>query len=134
MMPSAMVSQRTMPPKMLTRMALTLEEDRISLKARDTRSAVAPPPTSRKLAGSPPCSLHHVHGRHRQAGAVDHAADVAVQRHVVQADFVGDVLALVFLTGIAQLGGILVPVQGVVVQTDLGVQRHHLAVGSRSAG
>src|SRR5690606_13071534 len=57
MMPSAIMSQRTMPPKMLTRMPSTLGLERISLKASVTRSLVAPPPTSRKLAGSPPCSL-----------------------------------------------------------------------------
>src|SRR5690348_2576350 len=57
MMPSAIRSQRTMPPKMLTRMQLTLGEERISLNAAVTRSFVAPPPTSRKLAGSPPASL-----------------------------------------------------------------------------
>jgi len=54
MMPSAIMSQRTMPPKMLTKIALTLSELRISLKASVTRSLVAPPPTSRKLAGAPP--------------------------------------------------------------------------------
>src|SRR5210317_660380 len=57
MMPSAIRSQRTIPPKMLTRIASTLSFVRISLNAAATRSAVAPPPTSRKLAGSPPCSL-----------------------------------------------------------------------------
>src|SRR5690606_37135244 len=57
MMPSAIMSQRTMPPKMLTKIALTLSEDRISLNAVVTRSLVAPPPTSRKVAGSPPLSL-----------------------------------------------------------------------------
>src|SRR5690348_3039921 len=57
MIPSAIRSQRTMPPKMLTRMQLTLSDDRISLNAAVTRSFVAPPPTSRKLAGSPPASL-----------------------------------------------------------------------------
>jgi hypothetical protein len=55
--PSAIRSQRTMPPKMFTRIARTLLFDRISSKAAVTRSAVAPPPTSRKLAGAPPCSL-----------------------------------------------------------------------------
>jgi hypothetical protein len=55
--PSAMRSQRTMPPKMLTRIARTFLLERISLNAAVTRSAVAPPPTSRKLAGLPPCSL-----------------------------------------------------------------------------
>src|SRR5210317_163381 len=57
MMPSAIRSQRTIPPKMLTRIASTLSFVRISLNAAATRSAVAPPPTSRKLAGSPPWSL-----------------------------------------------------------------------------
>src|SRR5690606_7227216 len=57
MMPSAIMSQRTMPPKMLTKIALTLSDDRISLNASVTRSLLAPPPTSRKLAGSPPSSL-----------------------------------------------------------------------------
>src|SRR5690606_9495623 len=57
MMPSAIMSQRTMPPKMLTKIAFTLSLDRISLNASVTRSLLAPPPTSRKLAGSPPSSL-----------------------------------------------------------------------------
>ena len=52
---------------------------RISRNAVATCSALAPPPTSRKLAGSPPLQLDRVHRRHRQAGAVDHAADVAVE-------------------------------------------------------
>ena len=36
---------------------LTCESELISLKAVVTASTVAPPPTSRKLAGAPPCSL-----------------------------------------------------------------------------
>src|SRR5690606_27172940 len=55
--PSAIRSQRTMPPKMFTRIALTFLFVRMMLKASLTRSAVAPPPTSRKFAGSPPWSL-----------------------------------------------------------------------------
>src|SRR5579884_2383673 len=55
--PSAITSQRMMPPKMLTRMPSTLGSDRISLNAVATRSLVAPPPTSRKLAGAPPADL-----------------------------------------------------------------------------
>src|SRR5580700_392189 len=57
MMPSAMRSQRTMPPKMFTSTARTREFDRMRPNAALTRSAVAPPPTSRKFAGCPPCSL-----------------------------------------------------------------------------
>src|SRR5271169_377275 len=55
--PSAITSQRMIPPKILTRMPSTLGSLRISLNAVDTRSRVAPPPTSRKLAGPAPCSL-----------------------------------------------------------------------------
>ena len=52
-MPSAMTSQRTIPPKILIRTVLTLSSDSIILKASATLSASAVPPTSRKLAGSP---------------------------------------------------------------------------------
>src|SRR6202171_3777321 len=55
--PSAMVSQRTMPPKMFTSTARTRELDRISSNAAVTRSLVAPPPTPRTCAGRPWCSL-----------------------------------------------------------------------------
>src|SRR5688572_4712903 len=55
--PVAMVSHFMMPPKMLTRIALTFLFDSMILKAAVTRSAVALPPTSRKFAGAPPNSL-----------------------------------------------------------------------------
>src|SRR5581483_5983014 len=47
--PSAITSQRMMPPKMLIRMPSTFLSERMILNAADTRSLVAPPPTSRKL-------------------------------------------------------------------------------------
>ena len=43
-----------MPPKMLTKMDLTDPSASKSSNAFLTASAVAPPPTSRKLAGEPP--------------------------------------------------------------------------------
>ena len=52
--PRATSSPRVMPPKMFTRIALTLGSSRISRIAAATRSAFAPPPMSRKFAGSPP--------------------------------------------------------------------------------
>ena len=55
--PSAIISQRTIPPKIFTRIPLTLSSERIILNASVTRSLVAPPPTSKKLAGLPPCNL-----------------------------------------------------------------------------
>src|SRR5580658_7789795 len=54
MMPSAMRSHFMMPPKILTRMPLTLGSLTMILNAWVTFSLVAPPPTSRKLAGSLP--------------------------------------------------------------------------------
>ena len=55
--PSARRSQRRMPPKMLTRMARTLGSDRMIRNPAAIFAAPAPPPTSRKLAGSPPACL-----------------------------------------------------------------------------
>ena len=55
--PSATQSQRLIPAKMLTSTASTLLSDITSRNALATRSGVAPPPISRKLAGSPPASL-----------------------------------------------------------------------------
>ena len=57
MMPSAITSHRMIPPKMLTKSAFTFGSPVMILNASFTAEAVAPPPTSRKLAGEPPCSL-----------------------------------------------------------------------------
>src|SRR5688572_22994151 len=55
--PSASTSQRRMPPKMLMKMARTALSDSRIRKAAFTFSVLAPPPTSRKFAGSPPADL-----------------------------------------------------------------------------
>ena len=52
--PLAMTSQRMMPPKMFTKMPCTAFDSRMILNACVTASWLAPPPTSRKFAGSPP--------------------------------------------------------------------------------
>ena len=57
MTPCASTSQRRMPPKMLISTALTLVSDIRMRNAFLICSALAPPPTSRKFAGSPPASL-----------------------------------------------------------------------------
>jgi hypothetical protein len=54
--PVASVSQRRMPPKMLISTAFTLESASRMRNAFFTWSALAPPPTSRKLAGLPPAN------------------------------------------------------------------------------
>src|SRR4030066_47720 len=56
-MPLAITSQRIIPPKILTKIPPTFLSDKIILKASVTCLVWAPPPTSRKLAGSPPFCL-----------------------------------------------------------------------------
>ena len=51
------MSHRIIPPNIFTRIPLTLGSSRIMLNAVVTWSSLAPPPTSRKLAGSPPYNL-----------------------------------------------------------------------------
>src|SRR5688572_19763906 len=57
MTPAARMSHRRMPPKMLIRTARTFLSAIRILKALRICSLFAPPPTSRKFAGSPPASL-----------------------------------------------------------------------------
>ena len=101
--------------------------DRISWKAAVTRSLVAPPPTSRKFAGCAAVQLDQVHGRHREARAIDHAGDVAVQGDVVEVVLARAPLHRVFLAGVAQRGELRLAEERVGVDVDLGVQRHERA-------
>ena len=63
--------------------------------------------------------LDDVHGGHGQAGAVDHAADVAVELDVVEVELGGLHLERLLLVEVAQLGDVLVAEQGVVVEVIL---------------
>ena len=93
-----------------------------------TFSSVAPPPTSRKLAGAAPAAFRDVQRRHRQARSVNQAADAPVQAHV------GDVVVrcprfqLVFLGAVAQFAQVGMAEQGVVLNVHLGVKGDHAAV------
>ena len=78
-MPFATSSVRVMPPKMLNRMTFTLGSAVMMRSAFTTFSGFDEPPMSRKLAGLAAVVLHQVHRRHREAGAVHDAADVAVE-------------------------------------------------------
>ena len=55
--PAATRSQRTIPPNMLIKIAFTLGSFKIILNPASTVCAFAVPPTSKKLAGSPPLNL-----------------------------------------------------------------------------
>src|ERR1700731_678199 len=72
--------------------------------------------------------LDDVHGRHRKAGAVDHAADGALERDVIEIvfgslDFLG-----VFLGLVAQCRNFGMTKQRVVVERYLGVEHPQLAL------
>ena len=54
MMPLATSSTRVIPPKMLTKIALTAGSALMTSSAAAITSALAPPPMSRKLAAVPP--------------------------------------------------------------------------------
>ena len=80
--PSAMTSQRMMPPKMLTRMPFDRRVGGDDLEGRRDLlldGAAADVEEVRRLRA---VELDDVHGRHGEAGAVDHAADVAVERDI----------------------------------------------------
>ena len=55
--PAATRSQRTIPPNILIRIAFTFGSFKIILNPASTVCALAEPPTSKKLAGSPPLNL-----------------------------------------------------------------------------
>ena len=111
-----------MPPKMLTRMPLTLGFLSMILKASVTFSVVAPPPTSRKLAGSAPNSLMVSHGRHCQTSAVHQTANIAVQGDVGQIELGGFDFVRILFIQIAILDDLGMTIEGVGIEVELGVQ------------
>ena len=135
--PRATSSPRVMPPKMLTRIASTFGSARISRIAAATLSARAPPPMSRKLAGSPPARLT------RSIVVIASPAPLTMQPIVPSSWMklmpwrarlgVGRVL----LVGVAQRLEVGVAEQRRVVERDLGVEADETlrgAAGRRPAG
>lgn len=147
MIPSAMMLHFMIPPKMLIKIVCTLGcELRIS-KAVLTCSTFAPPPTSRKLAGSPleivfqecvPIELDDIHRGHRQARAVDHAADVSIQGYVVQASSQSQLLVGVNLLArqrvLPELNELFLAEFGVIVDVDFCVDAEKLLLGVGGPG
>ena len=73
----------------------------------------------RRLAAGP---LHQVHRRHRQAGAVDHAADRAVELDERQPGLARGAVGRVLLVGVAEVLEPRVAGEGRVVEGDLRVE------------
>ena len=71
--------------------------------------------------------LDQVHGGHRQPGAVDHAADAAVELDEVDARLARGDLGGLLLVQVAHRLEVGVAEEGGVVEHDLGVERQQLA-------
>src|SRR3990167_3326567 len=80
-----------------------------------------------EVGGLAAVQLDQVHGRHREAGAVDHAADVAGQRDVTDFAFFRGDFFRVDLAVVVHRGQIFMAEHCVVVDADLAVERHQVA-------
>ena len=124
--PAAMMSHFMIPPKMFTRMPFTFGIGGDDLEGRRHLlvggAAADIEEVGRRLA----VELDDVHGGHGEAGAVDHAADGAVERHVVEVVFRRLDLLGVLLGEIAQRHDIGMAIERVVVEADLGVEADEL--------
>jgi hypothetical protein len=67
--------------------------------------------------------LDDVHGRHGEARAIHHAADVALQLHVIQVVTRGFELERVHLVLVAHILHVVVPEQGVLIERHLAIER-----------
>ena len=97
--PSAITSQRIMPPKIFIKTARIPGLASINLNAAATFSLFAPPPTSKKFAGSPPHNFNNIHSRHRQPGTIDHTTDIADEEDAAEAEAAKYDLSYISLNG-----------------------------------
>src|SRR4029077_19015386 len=81
-----------------------------------------------KVGRSTAGKFDDVHGGHGKAGAIDHAADGAVELDVVELVIRSFHFERVFFVKVAQLEKILVAIEGVVVEIHFGVERDQAAV------
>ena len=81
-----------------------------------------------EVGGRAAVQLDQVHRRHGEAGAVDHAGDVAVERDVVELVLGRSALHFVFLAVVAPLRQLFLTEQRVVLDVDLRVERDEVAV------
>ena len=133
-MPLATSSQRVMPPKMLNSTALTFGSERMMRRAAATLSAWAPAADVQKVGRLAAVQLGDVHGGHGQPGAVDHAADLAIQLDVAQAMAAGFLLLGRLLVGVAHLGQLKVAEERIVVQQHLAIHGQELALAGDHQG
>ena len=128
MIPLAISSQRVIPPKMLNRIAFTFSSEVMTSSASTIASAFEPPPGIQEVRRLAARLSDHVEGGHAEAGAVAQDPDVAAELHVGEALLLRHPLLRVLGGAVAELGQLLVPVQGVVIDRDLRVERDDLAI------
>ena len=85
-----------------------------------------------KVRGLAAVELDHIHRRHRESGAVDETADVAVERDVREVEFRGLDLGRVFLVQITHRDDVGMTKKCVRVEIELRVERNHLAVAGQN--
>jgi hypothetical protein len=78
-----------MPPKMLTRIAFRLRVGGDDLEGLGHLLGGRAAADVEEVGGLRAIQLDDVHRRHGEAGAVDHAADLAVERDVVEVELRG---------------------------------------------
>ena len=128
-MPFATSSPRVMPPKMLMKIDFTLGSVLMTSSAPAITSALAPPPMSRKLAGSPPTWLTTSHV------LMASPAPLAMMPTVPSSPMYCRPFSLASRSRSSSSSRPpeLVPLgmaeRGVVVERHLGVERVHLALG-----
>ncbi len=81
-----------------------------------------------KVGGFPAMQLDHVHGRHSQTGTIDHAADIPLQGNIIEPKLSGGNFPTILLGGIKQFVRFGMPVQGIVIHNQLGIQRQQTAI------
>ena len=100
--PRATSSPRVMPPKMLTRIAFTFGSAEDQAHRRGDLVGPRAAADVEEVRGLAAGALHEVHRRHREPGAVDHAADRAVELDEADAGLARLEVGRVLLVEVAQ--------------------------------
>ena len=73
--------------------------------------------------------FHQVHGPHGQARTIDHAADGAVEGHVIQAELRRVLFPRIFLARILKGLELGLAIERIAVDVDLGIEAMNLSFG-----
>ena len=71
--------------------------------------------------------MNHVQRGHRESGPIHHAANIPIEAHVGEVDFLGGSLALIFLVGIAKGRHVGMTIKRIVIKINLAIERKKVA-------